>query len=177
MDSVKHIIAVLIPDTVSIFIKDIFPPLFLSPCTIRIQGAHGCHYMEMWVGDTALFLVRGVKGKVGNHTICHKLLLHKLPRQLYIFFHRQFILHSNVKRIGKLGFGVLLTFLHGVPEGCPVKIFFRGMGRQHDFTSNHTAFSRVVADLSIVAAEKTFPGTVGCAGNGALTGTSFNLVD
>ena len=85
--------------------------------------------------------------------------------------------YSNVKRIGKLGFGVLLTFLHGVPEGCPVKIFFRGMGRQHDFTSNHTAFSRVVADLSIVAAEKTFPGTVGCAGNGALTGTSFNLVD
>ncbi len=37
MDSVKHIIAVFIPDSVSIFIKKIFPTLFLSPCAIRVQ--------------------------------------------------------------------------------------------------------------------------------------------
>ena len=33
---------------------------------------------------------------------------------------------------------------------CPVKIYFRRMGRQHDFRSDHAALFGVVADFSIV---------------------------
>ena len=42
----------------------------------------------------------------------------------------------------------------------PVKIYFRRMGRQHDFRSDHAALFGVIADFSIVAAVKTLPGSV-----------------
>ena len=177
MDSVKHIIAVFIPDSVSIFIKKIFPTLFLSPCAIRVQRAHGCHHMKMRVRDAAVLFLRAVKSKVGNHAFCHKLLLYELPRQLHVFFQRQFILHGNIKGIGKLCFWMFLAVLHSIPEGRPVKIYFRRMGRQHDFRSDHAALFGVVADFSIVAAVKTLPGSIGCAGNGALTGAALDLCD
>ena len=35
----------------------------------------------------------------------------------------------------------------------------------------------VIADFSIVVTVKTFPGSVGCAGNGALTGAALYLCD
>ena len=43
--------------------------------------------------------------------------------------------------------------------------------------SNHAALFGVIADFSIVAAVKTLPGSVGCAGNGALTGAALYLCD
>ena len=90
-----------------------------------------------------------MKSKVGNHAFCHKLLLYELPRQLHVFFQRQFILHGNIKGIGKLCFWMFLAVLHSIPEGRPVKIYFRRMGRQHDFRSDHAALFGVVADFSI----------------------------
>ena len=51
------------------------------------------------------------------------------------------------------------------------------MGRQHDFRSDHAALFGVIADFSIVAAVETLPGSVGCAGNGALTGAALDLCD
>ena len=173
----EDIIAVFIPDSVSIFIKKIFPPLFLYPCAIRVKRAHGCHHMEMRVRDTAVLFLLAVKSKIGNHAFCHKLLLHELPRQFHVFFQRQFILHGNIKGIGKLCFWMFLAALHSIPEGRPVKIYFRRMGRQHDFRSDHAALFGVVADFSIVAAVKAIPGSVGCAGNGALTGAALYLCD
>ncbi|EEA80822.1 hypothetical protein CLONEX_03300 [[Clostridium] nexile DSM 1787] len=72
---------------------------------------------------------------------------------------------------------MFLAALHSIPEGRPVKIYFRRMGRQHDFRSNHAALFGVIADFSIVAAVKTLPGSVGCACNGALTGAALYLCD
>ena len=56
------------------------------------------------------------------------------------------------------------------------EVAFRRMGRQHDFRSDHAALFGVVADFSIVAAVKTLPGSIGCAGNGALTGAALDPV-
>ena len=56
-----------------------------------------------------------------------------------------------------------------------------GFKTEHDFSTcpncGHAALFGVIADFSIVAIVKTLPGSVGCAGNGALTGAALDLCD
>ena len=71
--------------------------------------------MEVGVGDTSVPLVRLVNSEVRYHAPAHKLLRHKLSCKGDVFFQRKFVLQGNIKTICKLGFGVLLYFLNGVP--------------------------------------------------------------
>ena len=166
-----------IQNPIASIVKRIFPALLLSPCAIGIDGAHGRHHMEVRVGDANLLLVRGMDGKIGNHAFVHQTALHKLPRQRNVFFHRKFILQGNIKAVSKLRFRVLLHLFHRIPQGRPVLVFQRGMGRQQNFGTDHAALAGVVAVLAVVITVKTLPGSVGCAGNGALTGAALYLCD
>ena len=174
---VEHGLAVPIQHPVSLIIQHIFPALLLSPCAVWIDGAHGRHHMDVRVGDASVLLVRGMDGKIGNHSFVHQTALHKLPRQRNVFFHRKFILQSNIKAVSKLRFLVFLYLFHRIPQGRPVLVFQRGMGRQQNFGTDHAALAGVVTVLAVVITVKTLPGPVSCGGNGALSGAASDLAD
>lgn len=82
---------------------------------------------------------------------------------------------SNVKTVYKLCFLTALGFLYGIPEGLPVCIFRRGMGRQKDFGTDHAAFAGVVAVFAVILAVQFFAGAVGGGCHNRLPGASFDL--
>ena len=131
--------------------------------------------MEVRVLDTTVHLVRLVYGEVCYHATAHKLLQQKLPCKGDVLLHGEFVLQSNVKTVCKLCFFSTLGFLNGIPEGLPVCIFRRGMGRQQDFGTDHTAFAGVVAVLTVILAVQLFAGSVGGGCHNRLPGAAFDL--
>ena len=92
-NSRKDIFSIFIPDTVSIFIQLVLPPLFLPPCSIRIHGTDRNQHME--VGIVCNLRVTGfplMDCHIHDHSPADKLFPAELPCQFHIFFHRQLIL-------------------------------------------------------------------------------------
>ena len=82
-------------------------PLVSAPTTVRYRNMH--------------------------HAPVHKVLEQKLPCKADVLLHGELVLQGNVKTVCKLGFGAFLDLLYGVPEGFPVCVLRRSMGRQKDF--------------------------------------------
>ena len=142
-------------------VQHIFPALLAAPASIRQDGPDGAQHMEMRVLDAAVLPVRLVYGEIHYHAPANKVLQQKLPCKGDVLLHREFVLQGNVKTVCKLGFLPTLGFLYGVPEGFPVCILRRGMGRQQDFGTDHAALAGVVAVLTVILAVQLFAGTVG----------------
>ena len=133
-------------------VQHIFPPLFVSPTAIRLDGADGTHDVKVRIGNTAVLLVGRMNRKVHHHPSAHKVLQQKLPCQSDVLLHRKLVLQGNVKAVCKLGFLPTLGFLDRVPEGFTVCILRRCMGWQKDFRTDHAALAGVVAVLAVVFA-------------------------
>ncbi len=128
----------------------------------------------MRVGN-ATILVRLVDSVIHDHAPADKLFQTKLPCKGDILVKRKFVLQGNIKAVRKLGLGVLLRFLHGVPEVLAVCILLRGMGWQEDFRAYHAAFSGVVCCLAVILAVQLFSGTVSGCGNCRLPRAALDL--
>ena len=176
VDSVEYIVAVFIPDAVTVLVQHIFPALLRAEAAVGVQGTHSGHHMEVGIWDAAL-LVRHMDGEVGDHAFADKLPLHKLPRQSDVFLQRKLVLQRNVEAVGQLGLGMPFGLLHGVPEGGPVQEFLRRVGRQENFRTDDAALFCVVADFAVVIAVQPFSGPVGCGGDGGLPGAAPDLID
>ena len=131
--------------------------------------------MEVRVLDTAVISVWLVYGEIHYHAPANKVLQQKLPCKGDVLLHGEFVLQSNVKTVCKLCFLTALGFLYGIPEGLPVCIFRRGMGRQKDFGTDHAAFAGVVAVFAVILAVQFFAGAVGGGCHNRLPGASFDL--
>lgn len=56
---------------------------------------------------------------------------------------------------------MFLRFLNGVPECCPVFIFFGGLRREKDFRINYAALPCVIGIGAVILVVQFFPGAVG----------------
>ena len=117
--------------------------------------------MEVQVLDAAILLARRMNGKVHHHAPAHKVLQQKLPCKVDVLLHGKLVLQGNIKATCKLGFGVFLNILHGVPECFPICLLRWGMGRQQDFSADHAALAGVVAVLAVVFTVQLLAGAIG----------------
>ena len=70
---VEHIVSCFIPNTVSLLVKQIFPPLLVAPAAVFVQRTDGTHDMKVRIGYTAILLVGSMNGEVHDHATAHKL--------------------------------------------------------------------------------------------------------
>ena len=113
--SVEYIVFCSIPDALTMFVQQIFPPLFVAPSAVFIKRTDRTHHMKVRIGDTAVLLVGRVNGKVHHHATAHKLIQQKLPCKFDVLLHGKLVLQSNVKAVRKLRLLSSFCFLHLVP--------------------------------------------------------------
>ena len=109
-----------------------------------------------------------VDGKVSNHTLGNKLLLTEFLYHGEILFFRHLHRKRQHDAPGKLGVPLVLHGFHGVPEGCPVCISGRRMGRQHDLGMDKLFLLVVEFCSLVVLAEQPFAALVSGPGNSGL---------
>ena len=120
--------------------------------------------MGVWVSISLV-----VNGKVGNHALGNKLLLTEF------LYHGQIPLFRHLHRKrqhdapGKLGVPLVLHGFYCVPEGCPVCISGRRMGRQHDFGVDKFLLLVVEFRFLVVLTEQPFAALVSGPGNSGLS--------
>ena len=170
-------LAVAVKNRIAVFINQVFSFLFLSPCAVGIDRAHGRQNMKMRIGYPTVTLVRLMNGKIGDHTFTDKMLLHKLSCQLDILLHCQFVLQGDIEAVCKLSFLVPLRVLDRVPQCRSILILGRSVIWQKYFRINHAPFPCIVAVLAVVIAVELFAGAVGSRGNSALTGAPLDLLN
>lgn len=129
-NSIKHIVSMLVSDTLSILVQMINSVLFGSPGSIRIQRPYWHHDMKMWILYSITFWVMNTK--IHGHPISHKIPEKKCSGNLKIFLKGQFILQGNIEGISQLCIVTTLCFFHRIPERLPICISHRSMGRQHN---------------------------------------------
>ena len=125
--SVEHIVSCFIPGAVAMLVQHIFPPLFVSPSAIRLDGANRTHDVKMRIGNAAVSFVGRVNSEVHHHAPAHKIVQQKLPCKLNVLLHGELVLQGNIKAVCKLCFLSALDFLHGVPEHFAVCVLWRGV--------------------------------------------------
>lgn len=101
-------------------VQPIRPSLLGTPLPVGIDGPNGTEEMDVGVRCASFLGFGEVNGVVGNHRLRHKILQDELPCDGKVFLHGEFILKGEVKAVGKLGLGMLLHLLNGIPEGLPV---------------------------------------------------------
>ena len=73
-DGVDYIIARLIQNALTMLVKQIFPPLFVSPPAVRLNGTDGTHDVKVRVGNAAVLLVWLMHGEVRHHAPVHEIV-------------------------------------------------------------------------------------------------------
>ena len=89
-------------------------------------------------------------GKINNHAFANKKLIAVVLHHLRIQFLRYFSGQCQHKPSGKLRVPLVFNGFYCVPELFPVGVFWRGMGRQHDFRVDHTFLFSVVFVLLVI---------------------------
>ena len=114
-DSIEHIIAFAVGNTVAGFIKHIFSFLLQSPFAVLLDGTNRAHEVEVGIIDAAFFFLRFVNGEIHHHATADKMLGEELSCEGNVFFLGKFILKGNIEAVGELCFLSFLHFLNGVP--------------------------------------------------------------
>ena len=109
-----------------------------------------------------------VDGKIGNHALGNKLLVAKFFEHGKILFLRHLYRERQHDAPGKLGVPLVLHGFHGVPEGRPVCISGRRIGRQHDLSVDKFFLLVVEFRFLVVLAEQPFAALVSDPGNSGL---------
>ena len=151
------------PDALTVLVKVVHLSGFREPLAVFIYCPERQQNVSVWVSISLV-----VDGKVGNHPFGNKLLLTKL------FYHGQILLLRHLHRErqhdapGKLGVPLVLHSFYGVPEGRPVCISGRRMGRQHDLGVDKLFLLVVEFRFLVVLAEQPFAALVSGPGNSGL---------
>ena len=125
--------------------------------------------MGVWV---TIALV--MDGKVSDHALGNKLLLTKFLYHGQILLLRDFHRKSQHDAPGKLRVPLVLYGFYGVPEGCPVCISGRRMGRQHNLSMDKLFLLVVKFCFLVVLAEQPFAALVSGPGNSGLPLAAFD---
>ena len=105
-------------------------------------------------------------GEVGNHAFGNEKLPAVVPDKVGVLFRGKFPRYGKHKPPGKLGVPLFLNRFGGVPQGIPVCVLRRGVGRQHDFGVDDFAFMGIVFLFLVVFGKQPFPALVGGRRNG-----------
>ena len=105
-------------------------------------------------------------GEVGNHAFGNKKLPAVVPDKVGVLFRGKFPRNGKHEPPGKLGVPLFFYGFGGVPQGIPVGVLWRGVGRQHDFGVDDFAFMGIVFLFLVVFGKQPFPALVGGRRNG-----------
>ena len=150
-------------DALTVLVKVVNLSGFREPPAVFIHRSERQQNVGVWV---TISLV--VDGKIGNHALGYELLLTKL------FKHGKVLLFRNLHRKcqhdapGKLGVPLVLHGFHCVPEGRPVCISGRRIGRQHDLGVDKLFLLVVEFCFLVVLAEQPFAALISGPGNSGL---------
>ena len=150
-------------DALAIFVKVVYLAGFWEPLAVFIHCPERQQNVGVWV---SIFLV--VDGKVGDHSFGNKLFLTKFFYHGKVLLFRDFHRERQHDAPGKLGVPLVLHGFHGVPEGRPVCISGRRMGRQHDLGVDKLFLLVVEFRFLVVLAEQPFAALVSGPGNSGL---------
>ena len=150
-------------DALAIFVKVVYLAGFWEPLAVFIHCPERQQNVGVWV---SIFLV--VDGKVGDHSFGNKLFLTKFFYHGKVLLFRDFHRERQHDAPGKLGVPLVLHGFHGVPEGRPVCISGRRMGRQHDLSVDKFFLLVVEFRFLVVLAEQPFAALVSGPGNSGL---------
>ena len=156
-------------DALAVLVKVVDLSGFWKPLAVRVHCPERQQNVGVWV---SIFLV--VNGKVGDHALGNKLLLTKFLYHGEILFFRNLHRKCQHDAPGKLGVPLVLHGFHGVPEGCPVCISGRRMGRQHDFGMDKFFLLVVEFRFLVVLVEQPFAALVSGPGNSGLPLAALN---
>ena len=117
---------------------------------------------------------RRLSKKSNNLTSAQSLLYFLFPSTSFfehgkILFLRHLYRERQHDAPGKLGVPLVLHGFHGVPEGCPVCISGRRMGRQHDLSVDKFFLLVVEFRFLVVLTEQPFAALVSGPGNSGLS--------
>ena len=107
-------------------------------------------------------------GEVGNHAFGNKKLPAVVPDKVGVLFRGKFPRNGKHEPPGKLGVPLFFNGFSGVPQGIPVGVLWRGVGRQHDFGVDDFAFMGIVFLFLVVFGKQPFPALVGGGSDGRL---------
>ena len=151
------------PDALAVLVKVVHLSGFREPLAVFIHCPERQQNVGVWVSISLV-----VDGKVSNHPFGNKLLLTKFPNHSQILFFRHLHRERQHDAPGKLGVPLVLYGFHSVPEGCPVCISGRRMGRQHDLSVDKLFLLVVEFCFLVVLAEQPFAALVSGPGNSGL---------
>ena len=151
------------PDALAVLVKVVNLSGFRKPPAVFIHCPERQQNVGVWVSISLV-----VDGKVSNHAFGNKLLLTKIFEHGKILVFRNFSRKCQHDMPGKLGVPLVLHGFHGVPEGCPVCISGRRMGRQHDLGVDKFFLLVVEFRFLVVLTEQPFAALVSGPGNSGL---------
>ena len=105
-------------------------------------------------------------GIVGNHALGNEKLPAVVPDKDSVLVGRYLSWDGKHPPPCKLGVPLFFYGFGGVPQGIPVGILRRGVGRQHDFGVDDFAFMGIVFLFLVVFGKQPFPALVGGRRNG-----------
>ena len=149
------------PDTLAVLVKVINLPALGKPFPGFVHCPHG--KKDVGVGISVPLVM---DGKVGNHAFGNKKLPAVVPDKVGVLFRGKFPRYGKHEPPGKLGVPLLLDGFGSVPQGIPVCVLWRGMGRQHDFSVDDPSFLGIVFLLLVVLGKQPFAALVSCGGYG-----------
>ena len=150
------------PDALAVLVKVINFSGFGKPFSMPVHCPHGQHHMTMGIVSRWLGVM---DGKINNHAFANKKLIAVVLHHLRIQFLRYFSGQCQHKPSGKLRVPLVFNGFYCVPELFPVGVFWRGMGRQHDFRVDHTFLFSVVFVLLVILGKQILAALVGSSGN------------
>ena len=142
---------------------------FRQPLAVFVHCPERQQNVGVWVSTSLV-----VDGKIRNHALGNKLLQTKFFEHGKILFFRHLHRKRQHDAPGKLGVPLVLHGFHGVPEGCPVCISGRRMGRQHDLSVDKFFLLVVEFCFLVVLAEQPFAALVSGPGNSGLPLAALN---
>ena len=151
------------PDALTVLVKVVYLSGFWKPLAVFVHCPERQQNVGVWV---AISLV--VDSKIDNHPFGNKLLLTKFFYHGEILFFRHLHRKCQHDAPGKLGVPLVLHGFHGVPEGRPVCISGRRMGRQHDLGVDKLFLLVVEFRFLVVLAEQPFAALISSPGNSGL---------
>ena len=108
--------------------------------------------MKVGILDAALARVFFVDRVVYDHAPADELIQKKLPHQLPVLFHTEFVLKRDIEAVGQLCLRVLLDSFDFVPERFSIPKSLRGVRREQNLCADNAAFARVVRVVAVVLA-------------------------
>ena len=170
----ENVLAVLVPNTLAVFIQLIFPPTFIAPFAVLIERSNGAKHMNVWVRN---IVPMGIVNRiVADHPAIHKLLFDETLGEFDIFLHRKLVLEREVKTVCELRGGMTLDLLNLVPQRFPILQSGRCVDGKKD-AGFHDGLLGIVVGQTVIIVVQLFSGAIGSGGYDGFSGAAFYALD